>query len=418
MQAGLLLPPLIRIFARSRGQRPRSKPRIAIAYEPSTDRRGALRGGYRRLVRHAGTRTLRCPPHARAAGVAAHGDQHVRPLRTQHLHQCRVGRRPRTPRRLRPLRPRLPPVGRDRARRRHEGDRHHGQTPRRLLPLAQSGQRPHRRPQRLARRQGRRAARTLRRLPRSGPRVRRLHFAVGPQRSGLRHRRLQRRLPPHARERAGRLRRGLRTVVRRRLRRGPQRQAAGLRLGSLPLYRVPPPAAGRGLRRRRPRLPLDRQRAGHRGAHLLVDLRSRRGVARRGPFARHAQLRQRARQPLGAGRGRRLDPPRLVLPRVGGCAGQVARRAAQDLLRQRGAQCAAAAQRPARQAGTHRRGRFAASARIPCGARPHLRRGPRRGGGGRGSNVRGAAAASPPRSCSTTSTTPIGPRTTRCAVRA
>ena len=75
--------------------------------------------------------------HAATTRLAGHGDHRLPPLRRQHVHRSRVGRRDRGPQDLQSHEARRPAVGpRGQGGRRRHGDPHR-QAPRRLLPLAQ-----------------------------------------------------------------------------------------------------------------------------------------------------------------------------------------------------------------------------------------------------------------------------------------
>ena len=178
--------------------------------------------------------SLKVVPDARATGLAGAGVHLLRPLRHEHLHRPRMGRRQGRPEAVQPHGLRRPAVGRRPARRRASSAHPHRQAPRRLLPVAEPLHRALRQEQPLERRQGRRGARGLRRLPRGRAQVRRLPLALGPPRAELRRfPDLQRLLQEPAPRAADQLRRHHRGLVRRRLRRRPQRQEAGLRLDRL-----------------------------------------------------------------------------------------------------------------------------------------------------------------------------------------
>jgi hypothetical protein len=205
---------------------------------------------------------------------------------------------------LRAERARLPSVGARRARRRDERDHPDREAPRRLLSLAFGVHRARRRELGLEGRQGRRTARALRRVRRVRPEVRRLPLAVGSQLEALRRfARLQRLLREPTARGALELRAGVRSLVGRRVRRGSERQAPGLRLRALHVDRARAPTERRDLQRHRPRRALGRQRAGLRGRDVLVDALDRR-VTRAASAGRRRSAQPRAieRRPLDARR--------------------------------------------------------------------------------------------------------------------
>ena len=222
------------------------------------------------------------------------------------------------------------------ARRRIQAGDPHGQAPRRLLPLAHGHHLPLGGLVALARREGRRAGRAARGVPQVRHALRRLPLALGPQRPLLRRlAALQRPVRRPAHRTADPLRQGRRGVVRRRLRRRPQRPQARVRLGAHLRHHRAPAArgrhghhgSGRALGRQRggpgPHHRVERHSAGARRLGRFGSLQRAAGAhghdagpgRPRHPLARHGRL-------LVALGGRRLDPPGVVLPPERGRAGE------------------------------------------------------------------------------------------------
>ena len=292
-----------------------------------------------------------------------------------------MGLRGRVPGGLRPDRLRRRPDRRGGEGRGPEGPHPHRQAPRRLLPVALEAHRALGQEQPLARRQGRRGSRDRRRVPAARARVRRLPLALGPQPPGIRPARVPRLLPRPAPGADDGLRAALRGLVRRgerrrrllRRRAGEEddRPADVLRLGEHAADRPRPAARRRDVQRRRPRRALGRQREGHRGRPLVGHPEPRRLRAGRGRRG-EAQPRRPAGHALAPRRVRRVDPPRLVLPRGRGREGQDAARAPRPLLQVGGAGRVVPAQCPPGPPRPHPRERRALAPRLPAAARRHL----------------------------------------------
>ncbi len=171
--------------------------------------------------------------HPPSASVAEDGDVRVHPLRHEHDDGPRVGRGPRGSRPVQSGQRRCRSVDARPRQRRHDRRDPHVQAPRRILPVAVGLHEALRGIVAVEGRARRPRARGVRGGRPSRPQVRRLPIPLGHDRADLRPGRgLQRLLHQPAYRAAHPLRPGLLRVAGRRVRRGAQRQGAGLRLAA------------------------------------------------------------------------------------------------------------------------------------------------------------------------------------------
>ena len=199
----------------------------------------------------------------------------------------------------------------------------------------------------------------------------------------VRHARLPRLLPRATAGAADQLRPDLRGLVRRRERRrrllrrrardAPHRSPQLLRVAGHLVAGPATAARGGDVQRRRSRRALGWQREGGGVRDVVVRPRPRDDVSGRPGLLARVRPRPRRRQRLGAARGGRLDPSRLVLSPGRGREGQERRRADDHLRAVGRARREPALERSAGQEGPHLGGGRRAASHVPEGPRRRLR---------------------------------------------